>query len=99
MLKARSGSDTTARMIAQPLHEKTDRASAATSHTAATHLEVTQSQLTTVDGPDTEQPQGLEAITNTESSAARNARMPKTSAIDLVARSAGLRGPGTSQVY
>jgi hypothetical protein len=72
--------------------------SAATSHIAATHLDVTQSQLTSVDWLDIEQPHGLEPITKTENSAASSANSANASAIRLVVLSVGFRETGTRQV-
>jgi hypothetical protein len=62
-LKARSGSETAASASGHRFHEIREIARAATSHPAATHLDVPQSQLTVGELLDNEQPHGLDAIT------------------------------------
>ena len=58
----------------------------AASQTAAINLEVTQSHVTSGVSLLAEQPQGLEAITKTESNTAATAHAPKTKARMLVVR-------------
>ena len=65
---------------------------AATNQTAATTLDVTQSQVTPVVSLLAEQPHGLDAITETDSSTAANAHAPKATAMKLVIRRGGLGG-------
>jgi len=63
MLNARSGSETAASAIVHRFQDTSEMTSAAVSQAAATHLDVTQSQLTAGDELEMEQPHGLEAIT------------------------------------
>jgi hypothetical protein len=64
---------------------------AATSQTAATHLDVVQSQLIAVDPLEIEQPHGREAMTTTEITAATSARAPNARAMKFVVRRVRLR--------
>lgn len=97
-LKPKSGSEMTASAIVHRLHEITAIATATISQAAPTHLEVTQSQLTVDDALDVEHPNGRLIITNTESSAARNARAANASAMMRVVRRTVFLAAATVQV-
>jgi hypothetical protein len=85
-LNAMSGSDMAANASVHRFNETRQMASATTSQAAANHRDVTQSQLTTGDWLDTEQPHGLDHMTNTESRAASSARAANPSAMKVVER-------------
>ena len=90
-LKAMSASEIAASTSAHRLQEIRHMASAATNQIAASHRDVIQSQVTTGDWLETEQPHGLDHITKTESTAASSARAANTSAMRVVGRPLALR--------
>lgn len=80
------------------LHETAEIVSTTPSHAAPNHRDVTQSQLGVEEPADIEQPQGLETITNTESSAASRASAANAMAMELVALRAAFRETAMAQV-
>ena len=91
-LTASSGAEITASGKVHRLKAIRQTTKAATNQTAAITLDVTQSQVTPVVSLLAEQPQGLDAITKTDSTTAANAHAPKTTAMRLVIRRGGLGG-------
>jgi hypothetical protein len=85
-LIATSGAEMIANSNFHRFHETKQTAKAAASQTAAITLDVIQSQVTTGDSLFAEQPQGLDAITKTDSRTAPRAPTPKAKAMTLVVR-------------
>ncbi len=98
-LNARRGTATTTRARVHRLHDIAVMPRAATSQSPATHLDVTQSQVTTEDALDVEHPHGREAITKTEPRAATRPSAANPRAMNLVFRSVSRRETATGQVY